>query len=139
MMTVDSDVLGNDGLDEGPTPLQIVQPPEVIFEGTSCNGVEGRSFYKAAEEALHTLDEKAKSFTRQVRMSNENAANGVSNNVGQLSQGRSMVTFAQSDILPTGSFIDMDKTPYAWALAFPTEFLLYYINGKWVTPGDYTC
>eukprot|EP00957_Ditylum_brightwellii_P028521 2153610-Ditylum_brightwellii.AAC.1 len=69
--------------------------------GTLHNAVGGRSSYKAAEEAIQTLDEKAKSLTRQVRMTNENVANELSNNVGQLSKGRSTVTFAQSDILPT--------------------------------------
>eukprot|EP00957_Ditylum_brightwellii_P064279 4877909-Ditylum_brightwellii.AAC.1 len=65
-------------------------------------------------------------------MANENAANELYNNVEELSQGRSTVTFAQSDILPTGEFVDMDKTPYKCALAFHTEFLPCYINGKWV-------
>eukprot|EP00957_Ditylum_brightwellii_P017740 1336229-Ditylum_brightwellii.AAC.1 len=101
MITVGGDVLGNDGLDEGPALLQTVQPPEVIFEGTLNNAVEGRSSYKAAEEALQTLDEKAKSLAREVRMANDSAANELPNNVGQLNQGRSTVTFAQSDILPT--------------------------------------
>eukprot|EP00957_Ditylum_brightwellii_P126034 9608195-Ditylum_brightwellii.AAC.1 len=139
MMTVGGDDLGNGGLIEGPVPLQTVQPPELIFEGTLHNAVEGRSSYKAVEEAIQTLDEKAKSLAREVRIANENAADEMSNNVGQLSQGRHTVTFAQSDILLTGDFVDMDKTPYAWALAFPTVFLPCYMNGKWVIPGDYTC
>eukprot|EP00957_Ditylum_brightwellii_P148102 11275683-Ditylum_brightwellii.AAC.1 len=63
-------------------------------------------------------------------MANENVANELSNNVGQLRQGKSTVVFALSDILPVGDFVDMDKTPYAWALAFPTVFLPCYINGK---------
>eukprot|EP00957_Ditylum_brightwellii_P017854 1344560-Ditylum_brightwellii.AAC.1 len=32
MMTDGGDVLGNNGLDEGPAPLQTVQPLEIIFE-----------------------------------------------------------------------------------------------------------
>eukprot|EP00957_Ditylum_brightwellii_P090045 6857608-Ditylum_brightwellii.AAC.1 len=67
-------------------------------------------------------------------MSNKNVANETSTNVGQLSQGRSTVTLDQFDILPTCDFVDMDSTPYAWALAFPTVLLPCYINEKWVIP-----
>ena len=54
-----------------------MQPPEVIFEGTLNNAVEGRSSYKAAQKAIQILDEKAKSLAREVRMANENAANVI--------------------------------------------------------------
>eukprot|EP00957_Ditylum_brightwellii_P076486 5813228-Ditylum_brightwellii.AAC.1 len=33
MSNDEEDVLGNDGLDEGPAPLQTVQPPKLIFKG----------------------------------------------------------------------------------------------------------
>eukprot|EP00957_Ditylum_brightwellii_P065088 4937439-Ditylum_brightwellii.AAC.1 len=72
-------------------------------------------------------------------MVNENTDNSTSTNVGQLSQERTTVTFAQSDILPTCDFVDMDKAPYAWALVFPTVFLPCFISGKWVIPGNYIC
>eukprot|EP00957_Ditylum_brightwellii_P076255 5796138-Ditylum_brightwellii.AAC.1 len=102
-MSIDDDevVLVNDGLDEGPAPLQTVQPPEVICEGALHNAVKGRNAYKSAEKALTILDEKAKSLAREVRMVNENMANSTSTILGQISQGRTTDTFDQSNIFPT--------------------------------------
>ena len=47
--------------------------------------------------------------------------------------GRNAVKYHQPQVLTTNGFVDMDKTPYAWARAFPTLFPPSYvlIDGKW--------
>ncbi len=48
------------------------------------------------------------------------------------------IRFSQQNVLPTGNFVDMDKTPYSWSLAFPSLFPPCYIDGEWVILGDIT-
>ena len=44
----------------------------------------------------------------------------------------------QAEALPTGGFVNMFRTPYAWAKAFPTVFIPTMIDGTWEILGDMT-
>eukprot|EP00957_Ditylum_brightwellii_P101938 7769211-Ditylum_brightwellii.AAC.1 len=84
----EEDVLGNDGLDEGPAPLQTVQSPEVIFEGVLQKDVEERISYVAAENAFNKLDEKAVSLASGGLLPDDNGIDNQARYMGQLNQGR---------------------------------------------------
>ena len=46
------------------------------------------------------------------------------------------ILLEQNRVLVLGTFVDMRKTPWAWASAFPTLFPPTYVNGLWRVCGD---
>ena len=47
-----------------------------------------------------------------------------------LTQNESTVKLKQNEVIPLTDFVDMNKTTFAWARAFPTVSLPEYIDGK---------
>lgn len=119
--------LDTDGDDAGPAPLQNGVAPDETFEGViNMNESNISSGGNATLAAQHIRD-----------------AIETIQNEGEFSRNRESVTFAQQAILPrTSDFVNMNKTPYVWARAFPTVFIPVYTNWrgqmKWVIFNDIT-
>ena len=55
-----------------------------------------------------------------------------------LSQNETTTHFKQDNVIPLTDYVNMNKTTFAWARAFPTVFPPKYIDGKWIIRFDIT-
>ena len=55
-----------------------------------------------------------------------------------MSQNVTTARFKQDNIIPLTDYIDMNKTTFSWARAFPTVFPPEYIDDKWIIRYDIT-
>ena len=119
--------LDSDGPDFGPAPLQNDMAPLETYEGVmqmndNSNAQAGNAAM-AANEVQNTL------HNLRNQQDNQNLPNPTFRN------GQETATFQQPDVLDTSNgFANMNKTPYAWARAFPTVFIPIYkqsSNGAW--------
>lgn len=130
--------------DLGPAPLQNdVEEPE-IFTGTELPNARAGSIADAAingPEMFNQLEE-----CLETRINNPDHASTEPGHDAepalqptvQFNQSGDTATIPQSDAMPTGGFVDMRKTPYAWARAFPSVFPLVYVDGRIDVWGDPT-
>ena len=123
--TMEYENLQRDGNDLGPSPLQNSVAPLETFEGVvdlnSKNKAAGANAQHAVETLENHIDElKGVDVPMKVNMEKE------------------QVELDQDDVFEKGDFVDMDKTPFAWARAFPTVFIPQYRNGKWIILHDIT-
>ena len=111
-------VLG-DGADTGPAPLQNTVVPIEEFEGVmdagGASNVNARNAIGAAA-AIQDAVERIRDTTTDADPQ------------PQFNSDRTTATFAHRDVLPTGDFVDMNSTKYAWSLAFPTLFVPRYTS-----------
>ena len=118
-----SEKLTTDGNDLGPAPLQNSVAPLETFEGVVDMRSKTKSSCAKAKYGKECLEEHMK---------------GISGVDVKFDDSCEKVTMNQDDVLPTGDFVNMDTTPFAWARAFPTIFIPTYLNGEWVILHDYT-
>jgi hypothetical protein len=93
--------------------------PEETFEGIlsandRSNVATGQAnlLESAVQEALESIQNQDQEFDEGPPI---------------LSRDQSTATFNQPQVFNyDGGFVDMNKTPYAWALAFPTLFITRY-------------
>ena len=105
--------LYTDGNDAGPAPLQNKDFPEETFEAAIDTSNVKSSNIHDATIAQRKLKE----------LLTPNETTGI---------------IDQDDAIPLTEYVDMNKTPFSWARAFPTVFPPEYINGKWIIRHDIT-
>jgi len=105
--------LFTDGKDAGPSPLQNKDFPEEKFEAAIVSSNTKSSNIHDAVIAQKKLEDL-------------------------LSQNKTTANFNQDNVIPLTDFVDMNKTTFAWARAFPTVFPPEYIDGKWIIRHDIT-
>ena len=105
--------LYTDGKDAGPSPLQNKDFPEETFEAAIVSSNTKSSNIHDAVIAQKKLED-------------------------MLSQNETTAHFKQDNVIPLTDYVDMNKTTFAWARAFPTVFPPEYIDGKWIIRHDIT-
>jgi hypothetical protein len=118
-----------DGADVGPAPLQNAEAPDEEFE-TAVNYAIG--------SATANADNSTAAVAGRI-----DAILGGQNYPQRHPTTTDTATFEQPSVLQTDGFVDMSKTPYAWARAFPTVFIPEYIpvsssEYAWVIRHDIT-
>ena len=119
--------LDSDGSDFGPAPLQNDTVPHETFEGVMLMNDNTNAQTGNAAMAVNEIQDTVNNIRNQ---RNEQELPNPS-----FRNRRQTATFQQQDVLDTSNgFVDMNKTPYAWARAFPTVFVPTYkqlSDGSW--------
>jgi hypothetical protein len=128
-----------DGDDAGPAPLQNSEIPDESFEAVM--NVYDRSTVATGQDRM--VLNAVHDAVRQIR-ENQPQADAADAPQPRFNRDRSRATFQQTDVFSyDGGFVDMNRTQYAWARAFPTIFIPTYIQikeneWKWVILHDIT-
>ena len=105
----------------GPAPLQNSVIPEETFEGI----LSANDRSNVATGQAHLLDSAVQEALERIKNQDQVFDQGPP----VLSRDRTTATFNQPQVFNyDGGFVDMNKTPHAWALAFPTLFVPVYIQ-----------
>jgi hypothetical protein len=141
MLNNTSSVLtNNEGNDAGPAPLQNSEIPEETFEGVLH--VHDRSNVNVGQASL--AENSVQEAVQHIQQQSDSEVLHGTNIHTTCSQDSTTVTFNQPDVFNyDGGFVDMNKTKYAWARAFPTVFIPNYIQvsenvWEWVILPDIT-
>ena len=128
--------LDSDGPDFGPAELQNDRAPLEAYEGVML--VDDNSNAQAGNAAMAA--DEVQNTVRNLR--NQQDVQNLPN--PSFRNQRETATFQQPDVLDTSNgFVNMNKTPYAWARAFPTVFIPTYQQSSsgawsWVIQHDIT-
>jgi hypothetical protein len=107
----------NEGNDAGPAPLQNSEIPEETFEGVL--NVHDRSNVTIGQASL--VENAVREAVQRIQQQPDSEVLNGTNIHTTRSQDSTSVTFNQPDVFNyNGGFVDMNKTKYAWACAFPT-------------------
>jgi hypothetical protein len=109
-----------DGNDMGPSPLQNAEEPEEIFEGVLNYG--GGSNVTSAASIPATIVHQINQHLQEGTPVHELHRNPPLP-APTMTRNNETATFNQSDLLSTDGFVNMNKTRYSWARAFPTVFI----------------
>jgi len=107
-----------DGNDMGPAPLQNPDEPEELFEGVMNYGSGSNINSAASIPAI---------ITDQINEQREEPLPHGFLPTPYMSHNNSSATYNQEEVLNIDGFVNMAKTPYAWARAFPTVFIPEYL------------
>jgi hypothetical protein len=124
------------GNDAGPAPLQNSVIPEETFEGL----LPANDTSNVAAGQAHLLESTIQEALERIRTQDQVFEDGPP----ILSRNQSRATFNQPQLFNyDGGYVNMNKYPFAWALAFPTLFIPVYIEvaegeWKWVILHDIT-
>ena len=124
--------LDGDGDDYGPAPLQNDYIPDESFEGVIQLANGNNACGSTAEMAERTI-------TNVV-----NSIHGILNTERQqpLSEQGTSVVLQNSEVFQNDGFVDMNRTQFVWARAFPSCYRPSYINMngtmKWIIMNDIT-
>jgi hypothetical protein len=141
-----------DGGDSGPAPLQNGFEPDETFTGTKQRAGRSGSILEGAVNGPAKLSEAAAMLRAQVEEQKEDdeeakeeekdEADAEASRVLpriQLNADGTEAAVDQTEILPTGDFVDMRRTKFAWAMAFPTVFRPRQLtDGSYMVDGDCT-
>lgn len=116
----------SDGGDTGPAPLQNDVLPDETFEGVTVGADSSTSNVQESHMMAGVVEQAVNRIRSQQQVNMDGQPQPQFNSTG------TTATFQQPDVLPTNGFADMNKTPYAWARAFPTVFIPTYVevNGQ---------
>lgn len=131
-----------DGNDAGPAPMQNSEIPDETFEAVM--NVYNRTTVATGQDRM--VANAVNDAVRRIRENQPQADTQADANVPQpqFNRNRSTATFRQTEVFNYhGGFVDMNRTQYAWARAFPTVFIPTYIQineneWKWVILHDIT-
>ena len=124
--------LDSDVDDYGPAPLQNDYIADETFEGTINMGDGNIAHGATAEMAVQTIE----NVVNRMRGNQVTVAQQT-----ETEQGRSVV-LQHTDVFTNDGFVDINKTQFVWARAFPSCYMPSYIckNGRmqWVITNDIT-
>jgi hypothetical protein len=130
----------NEGNDAGPAPLQNSEIPEETFEGVL--NVHDRSNVTIGQTSL--VENAVQEAVQRIQQQPDSEVQNGTNIHTTRSQDSTTVTFNQPDVFNYNEgFVDMNRTKYLWARAFPTVFIPNYIQvsenvWEWVILHDIT-
>ena len=110
------------GNQDGPAALQNDAHIEHEYESLNSRSQSSSANAANAELTLHAVNDLVR------HLIHPDPQNPAPTFVGQ-----NAVRYHQPQVITTNGFVDMDRTPYAWARAFPTLFPPSYVllNGQW--------
>ena len=132
-----------EGDDAGPAPLQNSVVPDETYEAV-LNVFDRSTVTTGQTRMIQTAVENAVTAGTTVNADPDHDAEQETQPQPRFSRNRSTATFKQTDVFSyDGGFVDMNKTKYAWARAFPTVFIPVYIQTdentwEWVILHDIT-
>jgi PIF1 helicase. len=137
-----------DGNDMGPAPLQNAEEPDEVFEGVINYG--GGSNVTSAASIPATIANHINQHQQGIPLQDLHHNAPLPSPV--MTSNNETAAFNQAEVLSTDGFVNMNKTRYAWARAFPTVFIPEYLpfptrpetpdgspyEWKWVIRNDIT-
>ena len=112
----------------GPAPMQNDYIADETFEGTINMGDGNIAHGATAEMAVQTIE----NVINRMRGNQVTVAQQT-----ETEQGRSVV-LQHTDVFTNDGFVDINKTQFVWARAFPSCYMPSYGRMQWVITNDIT-